>query len=145
MTRERFKVVPAVYLVLRRDDQVLLSQRLNTGHMDGYFGLPSGHHDGGETLMQAMCREAKEEIGISITPDDLTFAHVMHRQADDGERVDFYFTCDVGDREVKNCEEEKCSELRWTSIDNLPENTIPVVRQALLAISKAEDYSETME
>lgn len=112
----RFTVIPAVYLVLRRTDEVLLLRRANTGYRDGEYSLPAGHHDGGESLLSAMVREAKEEIGIDVHEDDLRLAHVMHRNAADGERVDFYFTCDKWLGDVTNCEEHKCDELRWTSL-----------------------------
>ena len=40
-----------------------------------------------------MIREAKEEANISLTADDLEFAHPQHRSSDwdDSERVDVYF------------------------------------------------------
>lgn len=138
---QRFTVIPAVYLVLQRAHEVLLIRRANTGYRDGEYSLPAGHHDGGESLRSAMVREAKEEIGIDVHEMDLQLAHVMHRKADDGERVDFYFTCDKWLGDVANCEPEKCDELRWTSPQELPENTIPEVRQALRAIANTIPFS----
>ena len=38
MPKERFKVVPAVYLIIKNDNKILLSLRENTGYMDGYYG-----------------------------------------------------------------------------------------------------------
>lgn len=137
----RFTVIPAVYLVLRRTDEVLLLRRANTGYRDGEYSLPAGHHDGGESLLSAMVREAKEEIGIDVHEDDLRLAHVMHRNAADGERVDFYFTCDKWLGDVTNCEEHKCDELRWTSLAALPENMIPEVCTALRAIEDGTPFS----
>lgn len=32
-----FALIPASYVYLRRDDQVLLQQRINTGYMDGHW------------------------------------------------------------------------------------------------------------
>ena len=88
-----------------------------------------------------MVREAKEEIGIDVHESDLQLAHVMHRKADDGERVDFYFSCSKWLGDVTNCEPEKCDELRWTSPQELPENTIAEVRQALRAITNNIPFS----
>lgn len=137
----RFTVIPAVYLVLRRTDEVLLLRRANTGYRDGEYSLPAGHHDGGESLLSAMVREAKEEIGIDVHENDLRLAHVMHRNAADGERVDFYFTCDKWLGDVINCEEHKCDELRWASLAALPENMIPEVRTALRAIEDGTPFT----
>ncbi len=143
--KDHFKFTPAVYLVLQQDDQVLLLQRQNTGYMDGYWGLPAGHHDGGQTLKEAMCREAKEEAGIDIMPADLTFLHVMHRDANDGERIDFYFGCTRWAGGVTNTEPHKCAGLAWFPLNNLPANTISVVRQALELIATNINYSESAE
>ncbi|HIE41446.1 MAG TPA: NUDIX domain-containing protein, partial [Candidatus Aenigmarchaeota archaeon] len=71
MPKERFKIIPTVYLVLIKDNKILLSRRFNTGFHDGEYSFPAGHLDGNETLIQAMVREAKEEIGIELKPEDL--------------------------------------------------------------------------
>ena len=51
------------------------------------------HVDSDEDLKTAMIREAKEEAGIEITPNNINFASVMHRKSDD-ERIDFFFIAD---------------------------------------------------
>ena len=72
MKRERNKAVPAVYLILERDDGcILLMRRCNTGYQDGNYNLPSGHVEDGELPKAAMVREAKEEIGIDVAQEDL--------------------------------------------------------------------------
>jgi ADP-ribose pyrophosphatase YjhB (NUDIX family) len=141
--KDYFKFIPAVYLVLKKDNQILLLQRQNTGYMDGYWSLPAGHHDGGQTLKEAMCREAKEEAGVNIQPEDLTFIHVMHRhQANDGERIDFFFGCTSWTGSITNAEPHKCSALTWFSPDALPSNLVPSVKHALQHIAAQEMYSE---
>jgi ADP-ribose pyrophosphatase YjhB (NUDIX family) len=142
---ERFKAVAAVYLLLEQDEKILLLKRANTGYMDGWYGVPAGHHDGGEPVTAAMCREAREEAGIEVRPEDLVFLHVMHRMANDHERIDFYFKTKKYEGEVRNMEPERCSELAWFPLDNLPENIIPVVKQAMLCIRDGVAYSEAKE
>ena len=44
----------AVYLVLRRDQRVLMMLRQNTGYMDGMWDLPAGHVDAGEPATLAL-------------------------------------------------------------------------------------------
>ena len=48
MKKERFKLIPAVFLIFRRGDEVLLLRRANTGYQDGKYGLVAGHLDGDE-------------------------------------------------------------------------------------------------
>jgi ADP-ribose pyrophosphatase YjhB (NUDIX family) len=76
----RFKVGPAVHLVLIEEDKVLLAKRANTGYEDGKWSVPAGHLDGGESVREATVREAAEEIDIAIEVDDVRFGHVMHRR-----------------------------------------------------------------
>ncbi|MBI5370176.1 NUDIX domain-containing protein [Candidatus Uhrbacteria bacterium] len=138
-----FTMIASVYLVLQNArGEGLLLKRKNTGFKDGEYGLPAGHVDGGETLSEAMRREAREEIGIEIAPKDLTLAHVMHRNCGDHERLDFFFTCHRYRGEVRNCEEGKCEELRWCSLDVLPEKTIDYYVQAFSAIKHGVLYGE---
>jgi 8-oxo-dGTP pyrophosphatase MutT (NUDIX family) len=68
--KERFKLIPAVYLILRRNDEVLLLRRANTGYQDGKYSLIAGHLDGDELATEGMIREAKEEAGIVIVKED---------------------------------------------------------------------------
>jgi 8-oxo-dGTP pyrophosphatase MutT (NUDIX family) len=119
-----------IHLFFFRGSQVLLLRRFQTGYMDGYYSVPAGHLDGDETVRMAGVREAREEIGVEIEPHVMIFAGVFHRHSDD-ERVDFFFNVQKWDGEPVNSEPGKCDDLRWVGMDNLPENTIPYVRQAL--------------
>jgi len=113
-----------------RENRILLSRRYRTGYMDGYYSVPAGHLDGNETVRKAAVREAQEEIGVQIDPADITFAGVFHRHEGD-ERIDFFVHVLDWKGAPLNAEPEKCDELRWTDINDLPENTIPYVRRAI--------------
>ena len=126
--RARFPVT--VHLFFIRENQILLLRRFNTGFRDGEYSVPAGHLDGGETVLQAAAREAKEETGVEIAHEYMTFSTVMHRIEGD-ERVDFFFQVHKWSGEPFNAEPEKCDDLRWFELHRLPENTIPYVRQAL--------------
>ena len=119
-----------VQLFFFRENQILLLRRFNTGFRDGEYSVPAGHLDGGETVMQAGIREGKEEVGVDIEVDDMTFSSVMHRIEDD-ERVDFFVRVNKWQGEPFNAEPDKCDDVRWVEINNLPANTVPYVRQAL--------------
>jgi 8-oxo-dGTP diphosphatase len=142
--KERWTVVPAVYVLLRKDNRILLATRTNTGYRDGWFSLPAGHLDGAESAIQAAVREVKEEVGVRVTVDDLRFVHVAHRLSEEGshERIDIYFETTKWNGEPRIMESDKCDELRWVSMDNLPDNTIPVVRGILEKIHQGVLYSD---
>jgi 8-oxo-dGTP diphosphatase len=140
--QHRFKLIPEVFIVVRKDDQVLLLRRKGTGYMDGFYSLPAGHVDGGESAMTAAVREAKEEIGVDIGPKGLRLAHTMHEQADGHERMNLGFEALSYEGEPKNMEPNKCDELRWAPINDLPENTVPSVKVLLEQIEAGEPYSD---
>jgi 8-oxo-dGTP diphosphatase len=119
-----------VHLFFFRGDQILLIRRFNTGYADGQYSVPAGHLDGGETVIAAAAREALEEIGVRIEPQAIEFSSVMHR-SDGDERVDFFVKIRAWADEPFNAEPDKCDELRWVEINDLPVNTIPYIRQAL--------------
>lgn len=122
-----------VHLLFFRGDQVLLLRRFNTGYADGQYSVPAGHLDGGETILAAAAREAEEEVGVRLAANDMTFSTVMHRlesPAED-ERVDFFIQVHRWNNEPFNAEPDKCDDLCWRNVHELPANTVPYVREAL--------------
>ncbi|TEU17271.1 MAG: NUDIX domain-containing protein [Anaerolineales bacterium] len=130
MAIERFTLPSAVHLFLIRDSQVLLLRRFNTGYEDGKYSVIAGHLNGDEEIKAAMIREAREEVGIEISPPDLRVVGVMHRKSND-ERIDFFLVTTSWSGEITNREPDKCDRLAWFDIDELPENVIPYVRRSL--------------
>lgn len=144
-TTVRFKLITAVYLVLRKDNKVLLLRRANTGYQDGKYGLVAGHLEGDELGTIAMAREAKEEAGIVVDPNKLNFVHVGHRLGRGQlgqERIDLFYELKEWQGQIKNAEPKKCDDLSWFDINKLPENMIPYVRRVLIDISNGISYSE---
>ena len=119
-----------VHLLFFRENEILLSRRFNTGYRDGEYSVPAGHLDGGETVMSAAAREAREEVGVQIEANDMVFSSVMHRIEDD-ERVDFFIHVYKWLGEPFNAEPDKGDDLCWVNINKLPANTVPYVRRAL--------------
>jgi len=134
----------AVYLILERDRKILLLLRQNVSYMSGFWGMPAGHVEQGELITDAMIRETEEEVGIKIRREDLRLVHTMFRAKHDetGERVDFFFTADTWEGEPKNCEPDKCAEVKWFSKDALPKNVVPNQLQAFKSIERDDPFSE---
>jgi 8-oxo-dGTP pyrophosphatase MutT (NUDIX family) len=80
----RFKVTGDVHLLLLDDNQVLFGRRQDTGFEDGSYHVPSGHLEAGESVIDALIREAKEEVGVTIAPEAVEFVHVMHDSSSGG-------------------------------------------------------------
>ncbi len=143
-TNGRFQLKSAAYLVLEKDGKILLLKRANSGYRDGWYSMIAGHKDKGETIRTCIVREAMEEAGIAVQNEDLRLIHVIHRtDLDDGEeRYDFFFTTDAWTGDIRNMEPEKCAEIAWFDIHNLPEMTIPYIKTFNDYHKNASPYSE---
>lgn len=127
---ERLLTRVATYLFLRRDNDLLLTRRFQTGWEDGKYTLISGHVDKGESIINAMVREADEEAGIILNPKELQVVHVMHRKSN-VTYMDFFLNINTWQGEPRIVEPNKCDDMQWFPVNNLPENTLPHVRLAL--------------
>ncbi len=142
---EHHKIFAASYLILKKDNKVLMLRRFNTGFKDGEYGLPSGHLEEWEHPSDTIIRESKEEIGIDVSPESLRCVHVIQRRSgerDPREYADFFFVCDAWSGEPGNMEPHKCDDMQWFPMDNLPSNTIGYIREVLNYIESGEFYSE---
>jgi len=118
----------AVHIILMDDDKILLQKRKGTKLWPGYYALPAGHIDENENQYDALVREAKEELGIEINPNDIINNYVVLRRnffEIDGKilepYVDYYFEIRKYNGIPKIVEEDKCDELLWADVNNLPE------------------------
>lgn len=130
MSRIHNKYPLAIHIFFLDGDKVLLSLRENTGYEDGKYSVVAGHVEAGESIIEAGIREAKEEVGVSITPYHFRIVGSMHRKSDD-ERIDYFAVVEHWSGEIKNCEENKCGGLHWYPISELPYNVIPYIKTAL--------------
>lgn len=139
---DKYRIRVAVWLFLYNDrGEVLLSQRQNTGWKDGWYTLPSGHLEADESIVEAMMREAKEEIMVDFELTEKDVVHVQHRQSDKN-YIDVYFLKDGFTGEVKNGEPDKCAELKWCTKDRLPEETVENLVDVFGQIAEGKQYSE---
>lgn len=141
INKQRFKITPAVYLYLEKNNKILLQKRFNTGYHDGEYSMVAGHLDGGETFTQAIIRETKEEAGIILPKKTLKIIHIMHRK-DIGERLDAFIRASSWQNKIKNMEPHKCDDLSWFDLNKLPKNIIPYIKFVIKQIRKNIFYSE---
>lgn len=148
MNHTRFTLIPAVYLIVRRDDDILLLRRANTGYQDGKYSVVAGHLDGDELATEGIIREAKEEAGIEVASENLKLVHVAHRlgRGQIGqERLDLFFETREWNGVISNAEPEKCDDLSWHPINDLPVDMLPLVRLVINHITAGVLYSEYTE
>ncbi len=145
---ERFKLKVAVILILSKiennEEYILLQKRQNTGILDGFYDCSCcGHLEEGETLKEGIIRESKEELGIEIEPQDLEFSSLMHATfKDGGEYLLVTFSAKKFIGTAKIMEPNKCSELKWFNINQLPEEVADTRRIAIESYKNKNYYNE---
>lgn len=129
-------------MVLMRGQEVCLLRRKGTGWMDGLFSLAAGALEAGETIASAASWEAQEELGVEVFPASTRYAHTLHSLTDGTGWVGHFFVATEWLGRPTLCESEKHSDLTWRHLQDLPDDLIPYVRQALSCIAEGIPYSE---
>lgn len=138
----------AVDLLLISGNKVLLQRRANTGWNDGKWNLIGGHIEDDENWEQALAREAKEELGISIDTKDLQMVHCMQHKTD-RLTMQFYMTCskyqglpEIQPEIINGTKVYKADKIDWFELNDLPKELIPSAKQAITAYEKKESFSQ---
>jgi 8-oxo-dGTP diphosphatase len=140
--RERFKLDCSVFVLLARGEQFCFLQRSNTGWKDGFYSVPAGALESGETLANAAIREAREEVGVELQADQLRLVHTMHCRTEGNEWLGHFFMAKSWTGEASLLEPDKHSNLTWALPLKAPSPLLGYVRQALEAIMRNQSYSE---
>ncbi len=142
--RAKFKGV--VNILIKQDDKYLLFFR-NDGFFEyggGWWVIPAGHIEQGETARTAAIREAKEELDIDINENDMEFAHVISNLASKTDSMDFFFIVHKYTGTIRNCEGDKCAEMRFVSPSEIADlgNVVTTTKIAMEGIESDNHYSE---
>lgn len=117
VTRPLFPIGVNVFVV--RDGKLLLGKRKSEYH-DGEWGVPGGHLEEGELMVDCARRELEEETGLHA--EHFTFVNVDNEPRVDGwHYVHFGFIAEGVTGELELREPDKCYEWGWFTLDELPE------------------------
>jgi 8-oxo-dGTP pyrophosphatase MutT (NUDIX family) len=136
----------AAFVIFRKGGKVAFVLRQNTSWMNGRYGLPAGKVEKGESVKQAAIREAEEETGVKLEPENLKHLLTVYRTSSDDDPEVFWFDvifeATAWQGELHNAEPDKHAELSWLDPDNLPENVTPYVNFFLEQIKAGHAYAE---
>jgi len=122
---ERTVKVGVGLYILNNKNQVLLGLR-KSEHGNGTWCPPGGHIEYGESNEQAAIRETKEETGLQISPENITFKGITNDfyQESGKHYITLHFVCHSFSGSPKVTEPDKCACWQWFDLDNLPENLL---------------------
>lgn len=127
MPRPRIRVAA----ILAEDGKILLARHEKDGQT--YWVLPGGGVKHGESLADALVREALEETGLAIRVGELVM--VNDSIPPDGHRhiVNVYFVAEIEGGNLCLGSDERLAEVRWMPLEELPRlRFYPDVREDLL-------------
>jgi 8-oxo-dGTP diphosphatase len=120
ITLKKYKGKTSTAIISYPGNKILLIKR-NTIPFKGYWALPGGRMDPGETIEQTIVREVKEETGLDVTIVRKVGDYVEKGVKDDVE-YEYYPTCfvvkSVGG-EIIN-QESEIQEIKLFKINELP-------------------------
>jgi 8-oxo-dGTP diphosphatase len=127
VTHPPIDVVAAV--IPRGDGRLLITQRLPSDTLGGYWEFPGGKVEPGEALRDAITRELHEEIGVEAEIG-AQIHHVVHAYPDRDVRL-YFFDARIVAGEPQKIE---VADLRWVTPGELmdyrfPEADLPLLRQ----------------
>lgn len=142
--RENF--LCSVYLLIFNEKgEVLLQRRQGTDLWPNFLALPAGHAVDEENVYETAIRTAKQELDITLSREDIVDTFVVNRRNKSLQSYfDVYFKIDSYEGKIKINEPEKCSELKWVDLNNLP---IDMINYEVEAINnwKKGVYFSTIE
>ncbi|MGH7803960.1 MAG: NUDIX hydrolase [Candidatus Binatia bacterium] len=106
-----------VAAVVEREGRFLLvDEETDQGRL---YNQPAGHWDPGETLLEAVVRETREETGLRFTPRSLVAIHHWHDPSNDFTYLRFSFAGDVEGDESARSVEPSIYGLVWMTVDEI--------------------------
>lgn len=120
-------------LIVNDQGEILLLKRKSRNDIDSWC-KPGGAVELNETSEAAVIREVKEELGVDIVITSFLGFMEHFPVSEEGKKqhwVASNFLAKIISGEPKNMEPEKCEEVRWFPISNLPENLTETTRVPL--------------
>ncbi|MGW3496706.1 NUDIX hydrolase [Streptomyces sp. NPDC001020] len=102
----------AIVAVLRRTGRVLVIERGPEARRPGYWTPLSGTLEAAETQEEALVREVREEVGLTVVP----LAKVWESETDDGLFRLHWWTAQVGADDVV-ADPGEVSAVRWVTAE----------------------------
>lgn len=119
----------SVNLIVLKEGKVLFLRRISKKWANGKLQLPGGHVEINESPSHSIIRESEEELGILISEENIKPLGTIFVKDKDSEYYAAQFLLlHPQDYEYKIIEIDKCSELVWVDINNMPDDVIDIFK-----------------
>ena len=107
--------------IIRKDNSILLGLRKNC-FGEGTWGLPGGHLEFQEKMIEGVHRELLEEIGINFLLEDIKLTTVLDDidKSIDRHYIHCSFEIDYKGQEIKLMEPERCEKWEFFELESMP-------------------------
>ncbi|WP_405394761.1 NUDIX domain-containing protein [Streptomyces gougerotii] len=128
-------LVAAVIVHDKATNRVVLLQRSeNAKFAQGMWDLPVGKSEPGEPITETAVRELYEETGLTVKPESLKVAHIIHGawgvEAPNG-FLTVVFAAHEWVGQPENREPRKHSRVCWVDADSIPDAFVGTTAKAL--------------
>ena len=117
----------AVAIITHQKNKVLISLRSNSVHQGGLWEFPGGKLETGESVLDALKREIKEELNITIDKAS-PFKKIQYQYSDKAVLLDIW-RVELFSGEPEGAEGQQ---IKWQSISDLKENDFPAANRAII-------------
>jgi mutator protein MutT len=123
MANRKTRIV--VRCIFQKNGKILLMRRSKI--KGDNFGFIGGHVDPGESPVNALIREIKEEVGLRVKARHLSLTKVIYRGKDDIQKIHLVFVAKRWKGTPKNLEPRLCKFIKWYPLDDLPQKLSPTI------------------
>ena len=112
------RYINVVLVYIQNSEGKFLIQK-RSKRKNGLFATTGGHPKSGESSVEGILTEVKEEIGLNLKPEDLTLYFSGRSET---ERVfwdDYYAKIDVSDIQSLKLQEDEVESVHWFSIEEI--------------------------
>jgi ADP-ribose pyrophosphatase YjhB (NUDIX family) len=110
-------------LIIDKDERILLVKHT---YVTGFY-LPGGGVEPGETIVQALERELREECAISLKSPPLLHNIYLNKRSSSRDHVALFLIRDFSD-EGPRLPDKEIAEVKYFSVNELPNEATPATR-----------------